>query len=290
MRFKLILLLPLCLSFCSSEITIHDGYNFNKPAQITDLPPELLEISGISHVKDQTLVAVQDEQATIYFIDLEQRKIRNTITFGQRGDYEDLVFTGDHTYVLQSNGNIFKILNTGKDEIATEIITGLSRKYDAEGLCHDRENNRLLLACKGSAKGSEGEKLIFAFDLKTERLSDSPVIAFSIQAIEAFVKQHKDELQNSVKGISKEEKINRIFTPSALAIHPISKELYILSSRNNLLLISDLQGKIINMITLSYDLFKQPEGITFSPDGKLYISNEGKKTPANIIGYSYGSK
>ncbi|MDT0685762.1 hypothetical protein [Autumnicola psychrophila] len=35
------------------------------------------------------------------------------------------------------------------------------------------------------------------------------------------------------------------------------------------------------IIKLSKKEFNQPEGITFSPSGKMYISNEGK--PANIM-------
>jgi sugar lactone lactonase YvrE len=37
------------------------------------------------------------------------------------------------------------------------------------------------------------------------------------------------------------------------------------------------------MIRLNRKLFPQPEGICFSPDGKLFISTEGKGQPGKIM-------
>lgn len=264
---------------------MQNGYDFRNPSQVIQLPGDLLEISGISYIRDEVIASVEDEDALIYFLDLKAKKILSTVRFGQAGDYEDLVFTGEYLYVLKSNGNIFKLRNSGKDEEAVEIQTGLSKQYDAEGLCFDRQRNRLLIACKeGEKKSKQQEKFIFAFDLKTETLSESPEVTFRSRDIQRYVKHNQKQLSASFAGKGKEEEL---FTPSGIAIHPITHQLYVLSSANHLLLVSDLKGNISNIIILSKDLFTQPEGITFSPEGKLYISNEGKKKPANIIGYEY---
>ena len=62
--------------------------------------------------------------------------------------------------------------------------------------------------------------------------------------------------------------------PSAAAIDPVTKDLYVLCSVNKLLLILDAQGKVKDVIPLNPKIYKQPEGMTFTPGGDLIISNE----------------
>jgi hypothetical protein len=48
-----------------------------------------------------------------------------------------------------------------------------------------------------------------------------------------------------------------------------------------------MQGNVEHAIYLDESIFPQPEGITFSPHGDLYISNEGLYQPGSIIHYPY---
>jgi uncharacterized protein YjiK len=75
--------------------------------------------------------------------------------------------------------------------------------------------------------------------------------------------------------------------PSGAAIHPITGEMYILASANNLLLITTTDGTIKEIYPLSKKKFKQPEGICFSPEGDMFISNEARGGRANIMHLSY---
>ena len=45
----------------------------------------------------------------------------------------------------------------------------------------------------------------------------------------------------------------------------------------------DRGGKIKALHPLTGSAFEQPEGITFSPSGEMYISNEGGKGQGNIL-------
>jgi len=77
------------------------------------------------------------------------------------------------------------------------------------------------------------------------------------------------------------------FRPSGLAVHPISKELYVLSASDRALLRFDLDGRPISLNLLSKKHFPQPEGITFSPSGKLFISSERKGKGGTILVFEY---
>ena len=76
---------------------------------------------------------------------------------------------------------------------------------------------------------------------------------------------------------TKKEKIK----PSAAAVNPLTKNLYVLCSVNKLIFIEDAQGKLKDVIELNPKIYKQPEGMTFTPEGDLIISNE-----VNLEGYA----
>ena len=75
---------------------------------------------------------------------------------------------------------------------------------------------------------------------------------------------------------------------SAAALNPVTKDLYILASENKLLVVLDRKGNFKDVYRLDPGLFKQPEGLTFTPFGDMLISNEsGKEGSANILIYKY---
>ena len=77
------------------------------------------------------------------------------------------------------------------------------------------------------------------------------------------------------------------FQPSAIAIHPISKNLYVVGSVGKILVVLSPKGDIQAIVKLKRKIFRQPEGICFAPDGTMFISNEGRGKKANILKYSY---
>ena len=78
------------------------------------------------------------------------------------------------------------------------------------------------------------------------------------------------------------EKKSKTIKPSALGIHPTSNDLYITDGPAAKLLIMDASGNIKDFISLGKN-FAQAEGITFSPKGEIFISNEGTKQAGNIM-------
>ena len=52
------------------------------------------------------------------------------------------------------------------------------------------------------------------------------------------------------------------------------------------LIILDNHGSIINILDLDRNILNQPEGICFSENGDLFISNENKNGTANILRFN----
>ncbi|MDQ3844123.1 MAG: SdiA-regulated family protein, partial [Bacteroidota bacterium] len=62
-------------------------------------------------------------------------------------------------------------------------------------------------------------------------------------------------------------------------------------SVNNLLIRAEEDGAVKEVYPLDPKLFKQPEGIAFTPNGDMIISNEAhNEGPANLLVFRYHSQ
>ncbi|WP_207424752.1 SdiA-regulated domain-containing protein [Desertivirga brevis] len=254
------------------------------------LPGELKEISGITFLDDHTVMAIQDEEGILYYYDLNKKEIVKKQEFWKGKDYEDLVIAGNDLYVLQSNGTLYELKNFRAGITKPAIYkTQLSSDNNMEGLAYDQKNNRLLLSVKDlSLDGDKSHKDIYAFDLKTKTLDTKAVYSISLAEVESYFSG--DKLEEFSKKLLKRvgnKNLNEVFRTSAITFNPKTGELYALSSLNNIIAILDKNSKITRILEFDGKEFSQPEGLAFAPNGKLYISNEGKKFPANIIEVNY---
>lgn len=254
---------------------------------LQQLPEELNEISGITFLNDSVLVAIQDEEGILYYYNLAQNKIIKKQTFAGEGDYEDLVKVGNDMYVVTSEGVITCIANfASANPTITTYTTPFTDKNDIEGLAYDTANNRLLLAPKEHGLDKDKTtKHIYGFDLKTKSFQAKPVYVIRLSEIEAEFKGNA--LEESSKKFLKalgNENMNKVFRSSAITVNERTREVFLLSSLNGLILILSPEGKLSKILQFSGPEFKQPEGIAFSTSGKLYVSNEGGKSGVgNII-------
>lgn len=287
-----ILLIFLALISCNNPIA-ETGAEENekvislKKNKVHELPEELSEISGITFLNDSVLVAIQDEEGILYYYDLTQNRVIKTQTFAGEGDYEDLVRVENDMYVITSEGLMAQIKNFQSLNPVYKIIpTPFSKKNDIEGMGYDAKNNRLLIAPKEHGLDQDKTtKHIYGFDLTTMKFYPSPVYSIPLTEIESQFEG--DALEESSKKFLKalgNENMNKIFRSSAITINERTGEIYVLSSLNGLIIILTPNGLLKKIIQFSGPEYKQPEGIAFSPDGKLYISNEGGKSGiGNII-------
>ncbi len=249
-------------------------FDLTKPSQTYELPPILKEISALGFNKKNELGCLQDEDGFIFFYDLNKAKIADRVLFRKSGDYEGIEFVNDLVYVLKSDGSIFEIKNLG---LSTQTITAfktlLNKKNDTEGLCYDKKNHCLLIACKENA-GLNGEviknqKSVFAFDLNTKKLIKKPFLNITDDAIFDFIEKHdlQDFSFNSSESVQ--------FKPSGIAVK--NGFYYIIASVGNMIIVVDENSEIQYISSLNKNQLPKPEGITFDKNGKLYLSSEGDK-------------
>ena len=242
-----------------------------------DMPTSLKEISGLSYIDSDRFACVQDELGTIFIYNTKTSGIEKEISFAGMGDYEGLTMVNEIVWVVRSDGKLFEVNNiTSGKPVVKEYSTHLTMAQNVEGLCYDKNNNRLLLAIKDNEPGNVEYKGIYSFDLATRKMPAEPVF--------------KIDMQNKVfgNGGSNKKKGSGEIMPSDIAIHPVTKEIYITDGRNAKLLILDADGTIKKLYQLNKNDFSQPEGLTFKPNGEMLIANEGVKQPGNILNVKIG--
>jgi hypothetical protein len=147
---------------------------------------------------------------------------------------------------------------------------------------YDKFSNSLFIACKGSPavekhKLYEGNKAIYRFDLEEMKLDKKPDILVDVNSLDSY--KHYGLFKELSLWIAKKLLLiesETSFHPSGIAMHPIHDEIYLISNIGKILVILDKYGKVLNVQDLNIKIFRQPEGICFSPSGDLFIANEGE--------------
>ena len=251
-------------------------YELNKPVHTWKLPEQLVEVSGNTWIDDSHLILIEDLNPVLYLIKLDDKNaaLEKTITFKEEDkdkfDIEDVTIVNDVVYALWSHGTLFKISDWRNKPQVDKIKTFLKKENNTEGLCYDPVTKKLLIACKDDSNVPDEKKstrAVYDFDMANNTLSDQP-----------FLLIHKKDFEKIA-----DEKLE--FNPSAIAVHPVTHDIYILSTRDTkCVAIYAHDGKLKDFQLIDKDLMPQPEGMCFSPDGKLYISSEGKKgDPGNLF-------
>ncbi len=248
------------------------NYDFSSPSKTILLPESLNEISGLSLFNDSIFFAVQDEEGIIYEID-KNGNVKET-DFHKAGDYEGIERVADSIFIIKSTGTLYKITNYGKTDQQREKISNfLDESYDTEGIAYDKKTHSLLLSCKVcNKKKNKGNRLIYRYDIAKKELIESPYISISISSVETFIKNCIVDNPDAVQKMLKQF----LFAPSAIAVHPITDHIFISSSQGKNIVEINRKGEIISFNKLDKGTYLQPEGLAFSPDGTLYVSNEAK--------------
>jgi uncharacterized protein YjiK len=283
-RFKFYFPFFICIlivvSSCESqkkEYLSPPGYNLAK-AKIYKMPLELNEISGIAFLgwKNDTLYAEQDESGKVFHFKVGGDQIKAT-RFWKNGDFEDISICHNYVVMLRSDGVLFTfpVSETVKPEAGqVKVFDNILSAGEYEGLACVEKTGKIYVLCKHCANE------------KSKKWGGGSILLLDTSGNLALA----GNFEIDIKSLDKKAGAHKIiFHPSALAENPHTKDWYILSSVNRLLVITDENWKVKSVYPLDPTVFNQPEGIAFDSQQNLYISNErGQSTAATILMFSYG--
>ncbi len=264
------------------------SYVFTSPDAHFELPKELDEISGLALLEEGRLGAVQDEEGILFLIDSQTGEVVERHEFGKTGDYEAVDYAEGRLFILRSDGHVMRFDGgwSALDE-ATTFDLDIPKRCDAEGLRFDAAERRLLVSCKDEpGPGLEVEKAIYAFDPDGQKLQDEPVFVVDSRRLNASLPDHP--VNQAVRSVLSDKVDLSGFRPSELAIHPVTDELFILSSVRETILALDRDGEPSRLWVLPSDLLTQPEGMVFLPNGDLFIASEAaNRDEAVLLRFNY---
>jgi uncharacterized protein YjiK len=249
------------------------------------LPNKLSEISGLTTTNDHRIFANNDEKSIIYQLDYNSGKIIKSFTVGKKTlkeDFEGIAFTNGLFYLVTSNGDLYEFTEgNDKDEVKyKKFKTFLDSDNDVEGLCFDPNTNSLLLVCKGNpGKKYKGNRAVYEFSLDKKKLEKKPRFLLPLTKIMENVKSDFNSKLGEFFLIKDDT-----FAPSGIEYNSKSGTYFILSFKGRMIVEISKTGDIIKMYFLDSKNHRQPEGITFSTDNKLIISDEsaGKKAMLTV--------
>ncbi len=263
----------VAISSCESQQQPYaspPGYNLNNPKRF-NMPNSLREISGIAFNlgNSDTLYAEQDEEGKVFHFKLGDANMQVT-RFGKKGDFEDISVFNNFIIMLRSDGVLFTFPLSEiwkKETDKAKIFEDLLPDGEYEGLASD-DKNKLYVLCKHCR--SE----------KTNKWGGGTILQMDTAGVLTPAGNFELDIKE-IDAISHSGKIN--FHPSALAQNHLTKEWFILSSVNKMLIVADQNWKVKSVYPLNPSLFVQPEGIAFDRHQNLYISNERGLSPAATI-------
>jgi len=264
-----------CRESPSSAAPSPRGYDLAAPKKFV-MSESLREISGIALLagNPDTMYAIEDETGKLYYFHLGDGKFPFR-RFGDHGDYEDVTILNNKEFVvLRSDGSLFVFpIGLVGDQRSAQV-----RSYEHilpageyEGLFGD-DSGRLIAMCKNCPIDDQQK------EVSVYVLQYGPDHALAISG-HVRVEVPADRLTSIHRKIK--------FHPSCVARHPLTREWYIISSVNKVLIVLDERWKVKGMYALDPELFKQPEGLAFDSRGNMYISNEGGKGDANVLLFPY---
>lgn len=265
-----ILLLFPALAFSPNEkdrsIALRNYDLAGTPTSRMPLPKELIEISGLACSEDGRIFAHNDEIGTIFKIDERTGTILTSFHLNSGGkknlreDFEGIAIAHGRIYLSTSAGDIYECAEAenGSSVDYTVYKTKLGKRYEMEGLCYDPVTNALLLPVKSPLKKKKRDRReIFSFSLRSKTLDKEPRFVLDESALESTPDGN--------------------FDPSSIEYNPASKTFFLLAAQGHAILELSASGEVLGQVAINKEHFFQPEGLTFTPDGRLIISSEGDK-------------
>jgi uncharacterized protein YjiK len=260
----IIFLQPAAFGYQTDTLPLDLHQDVVKITRSWELPATLKNISAIDYISSGRMACLQDEIGSIFILNLESGEIEKEYPFGPPGDYEGLVLVKKNAYVACADGRILEIVNYNSESPSvTEYGTHLTVNENVNGLSYDKKNKRLLVSIKEAEDANQMYTGIYAFSLVNKRMPVKPVIRI--------------DLRNKVFDGLPAKNVQTKFQPSDLDINPATGILYIIDANRCQLLSMKMPEDIKDLAELNRENFFQPEGITFTPSGEMFIACRGER-------------
>lgn len=285
--FVTLLLLSGCATAQPDRLAHFVPYDMDRPTQVFELPPLLMEVSALTDVDDSTIACVHDESGSVYFLSTHTGAITDSANFAGPGDMEGLTRVGPNFFALRSDGLVYRLGDRASGLPVLDTFRIQLTNKNIEGLGFDERTGMVLVSPKDFQKGSQegkDERLIHAIDPEATGMAPRVILRVSLdklvqQAEGLGIKVPKQKKNGKERSALK-------LRYSSVAVHPRTHHYYLLSAVDRTLLVLDRKGDLVDLVLLNPKLLPKPEGITFMPNGDMWLSSEGKGRSPVLVRYA----
>ena len=254
--------------------SILGSFDFEEPARQFKLPNRLREISGLTMVGGDRILAHDDEKGVVVEIDHRDGSIVKDFKLGgPRGlvadDLEGIAAADGRLYLVSSSGRLYEF-GEGADGATVSYNryeTGIGRFYEIEGLAYDPDQRMLLLVSKNPMNSGQADLIaLYRWSLDTRRLVEGGHTFIETSALARRIGRKK-------------------FQPSGIERHPVSGNYFVVAARQRAVAEITPQGTVLAVRELKAGRHRQAEGISFASDYTMVIADEGAGKRATLSFY-----
>jgi DNA-binding beta-propeller fold protein YncE len=248
-----------------------DGfYNWHAPFNVLELPLGMSSLSTISVLDSVNFVAIDEQTGNVVLIEEASGKLVGQLNLASSLKCTSLAVY-DSILVLKDLEENLHFLAPPYDSISEISNNYLNKELKFKSVCSHASTKRLFVLGEEVDKGDGVfSNFIYGFGLNTRKLKEKPLFEVNSDEINQFA--------SSIYGTYNTDDLNIIsennhFSPSSLAVHPKTNEIYILSKNTKSIAVYDQFGTILNYINLNQTLANSPSDIEFNKNGDLLIVN-----------------
>ena len=260
-----------------------DGYlNLAQSDQISLLPMGIESFSDIAFLDSTILICLQEDKSSLVLFDLSSNQVSTPITINLPNKIIDFSRI-DSTIILLDDQVQVHFLLPPYDSSSLVTENDILGNWKSAATCiHESTKRMFILTQNNFDVDNPVSNSIYTYTISKRKLNEKALFDISISDIEMFaIENNIATPQNKFTDLS-DSLSQLIFNPSAMAIHPKTNEIYILSSENRSIVVFNQFGEVQDLFFLDEKLVSNPKAMTFHPSGDLLISNSDLMSPAIV--------
>ena len=260
-----------------------DGYfDLANPSTVSSFPMGVASFSDVTMLDSTHMIGIEPVNGNVMMIDLLNNSIASQLSLGSEFKFVD-VSKMDSTLILFDSNSKVHFLLPPYDSTSFVSTNETKENFSTSGICFHESTKRLFLLSEVQEK-EEGQfsSFLYAFNLNKRQLREEPLFEINSFAIETFAINNNLRLPRNKVTYDGDTVEGLNFTPSALAIHPKTNEIYVLSSDDRTLVVYNQFGDVVNFTVLDAMIFSKPTGMTFQENGDLLITVSDLMRPSIV--------
>ena len=260
-----------------------DGcFNLAQSDQISLLPMGIESFSDIAFLDSTILICLQEDKSSLVLFDLYSNQVSTPITINLPNKIIDFSRI-DSTIILLDDQVQVHFLLPPYDSSSLVTENDILGDWKSAATCIHESTKRMFILTQNNLEiDNPISNSIYTYTISKRKLNEKALFDISISDIEMFaIENNIATPQNKFTDLS-DSLSPQIFNPSAMAIHPKTNDIYILSSENRSIVVFNQFGEVQDLFFLDEKLVSNPKAMTFHPSGDLLISNSDLMSPAIV--------